>query len=192
MRPNFKIRRANFLISAFMFSAVFSVWAQENKKDEIPPGMEMIEVKPGYRQLLPKGIKISKAGDLLKIEDLKDYLARRLQDMEDRFKQNEAAQAESKKEMDVRFAKIEAKDEELKKNIEGNVSKAESAGYDIKREIDSRIARIESAQEGLKKNIENRLTEVEPGLEEFRRELDELKRTVSEIQEALEAAAAKK
>lgn len=180
------MRRANFLISVFMFIAVFSAQAQEKKKDEIPPGMEMIEVKPGYRQLLPKGIKITKVGDLLKIEDLKDYTARRLQDMEDRFKQNEAAQAESKKEMDAHFAKIEAKDEELKKNIEGSVSRAESAGDDIKREIDSRIGRIESSQEGLKKNIENRLTEVEPWLEEFRRELAELKRTVSEIQEAQE------
>lgn len=184
--------RTPFLIPAFMFIAVFSAAARENKKDEIPPGMEMIEIKPGYRQLLPKGIKISKVGDLLKIEDLKDYIARRLQDMEDKFKQNETAQAESKKDMDARFAKIEAKDEELKKKMEGGVSRAESAGYDIKRDIDSRMGRIESSQEELKKTIENRLAEVEAVLEEFRGEFAELKRTVSEIQEAQEAAAAKK
>ena len=180
--------KTNFLFLALFLSAL-PAQAQENKKDEIPPGMEMIEVKPGYRQLLPKGIQISKVGDLLKIEDLKDYTARRLQDMEGLLKEGEADQAELRQEIDIRFAKIEAKDEELKKNIEGNVSRAESAGYDIKRDIDIRLDRIESAQEGLKKNIENRLTEVETGLEEFRREFAELKRAISEIQEAQESAA---
>ena len=183
--------KTNFLFLALFLSAL-PAQAQENKKDEIPPGMEMIEVKPGYRQLLPKGIQISKVGDLLKIEDLKDYTARRLQDMEDRLKDNETTQAKANKEVDARFAKIEAKDEELKKNIEGSVLRAESAGYDIKRDIDIRLDRIESAQEGLKKNIENRLTEVETGLEEFRREFAELKRAISEIQEAQESATARK
>lgn len=186
------MRRTNFLIPVFMFIAVFSAQAQEKKNDEIPPGMEMVEVKPGYRQLLPMGAKITKVGDLAVVENLSAYTARKLQDTEGRFKQNEAAFQESKKEMDARFAKIEAKDEELKKNIEGSVSRAELAAYDIKRDIDSRIGRIESAQEGLKKNIENRMREVEAGLEEFGREFDELKRTVREIQEEQEAAAAKK
>jgi hypothetical protein len=184
-----------FLILVFIFIAALpslSIQAEENKKDEIPPGMEMIEVKPGYKQLLPKGIKIAKVGDLLKIEDLKDYTARRLQDTEGRLKQAEAAQAELRKEIDIRFMKIGAKDEELKKNIEDSVSRAGSAGYDIKRDIDGRIGRIELAHEGLKENIENRLREVAAGLEEFRREFNELKRTVSEIQEAQEERPAAK
>ena len=67
------------------------IMAQENKEEKIPPGMEIQEIA-GFRWLVPKGMLIHKAGDLVVLETPNEYVARKLSDMEERLAKIEAEQ----------------------------------------------------------------------------------------------------
>ena len=88
------------LLAVIFFFSVALVTAQgEEKKDEVPPGMEIMVIG-GSRFLVPKDVKSSKRGDLIVIEPAHDYVARKIAEMEERL------------------AKIETKEEEIDQKIE--------------------------------------------------------------------------
>jgi len=80
------------LISVFVFSAVFTVAAQE-KKGTVPVGMEEKEIE-GRKFIVPIGARFQKRGDLLVLESAHEYVARRLYEMEECLKEIETTQQE--------------------------------------------------------------------------------------------------
>lgn len=82
--------------------AACGAYAQDDEKREgsVPPGMEIIQVGPGNRLLVPEGTRTQRMGALMTREFTEEYAARR-------FSENEE-----------RFAKIEANFERMKAKIE--------------------------------------------------------------------------
>ncbi len=85
---------------------------------DIPVGMEMIEVTGGYKLLVPKGAKIQKVGSQIVVENQQEYLSRRLEEHEERFK------------------KIEELVEGLKKQIEELQKKEQSVGLSASKTLE--------------------------------------------------------
>ncbi len=85
------------LIFFFVFSSAFVV-AQEETEEEVPPGMEIIKIND-TNVIAIKGTKIKKKGDLLVIEGTKEFVARKLL------------------EIDSKFSKLEEKNKSLEKEI---------------------------------------------------------------------------
>jgi hypothetical protein len=75
-----------------VFLAVFIIFflfhlplsAAEYNSDEIPEGMELIEIGQ-TRVLVPKGSKVDKRGGLVLLENVDDYVARTISDLENRI-----------------------------------------------------------------------------------------------------------
>ena len=88
-----------FLILIFVFSAVFIIIAKAEEKEEVPPGMEIIEIG-NVRHIVPKGTKIRKDGGVITLEGHNEYMARRFSDIEERL------------------AEVEAKEERLREEVE--------------------------------------------------------------------------
>ncbi|TAN62760.1 hypothetical protein EPN16_00935 [bacterium] len=70
-----------FLIPLFIFYAISGI-AKEDKKEEIPAGMEIIRIGDGQRLYLPKGTKTKRVGAQLILEDNSEYVAKRFSEME--------------------------------------------------------------------------------------------------------------
>lgn len=70
-----------FLIPLFIFCALPGI-AKEGKKDEIPAGMEIIQVGDGQRLYLPKGTKTKRVGAQLILEDNSEYTAKKFSEIE--------------------------------------------------------------------------------------------------------------
>ena len=93
------MKKITFFILIFIFLSIISVCAQEDKKEEIPPGMELLEMGAA-KVVVPVGTKVSKVGSLIILENDSEYMSRRFLEMEERL------------------AELEAKEEELKKDVE--------------------------------------------------------------------------
>jgi hypothetical protein len=63
-----------FLIALSMISFVAIA---KNSKDEIPDGMQKVEVGSGYNLIIPKDLKVSKVGAQVVMEDTGEYLSRK-------------------------------------------------------------------------------------------------------------------
>jgi hypothetical protein len=70
-----------FLIPLFIFYALPGI-AKEDNKEEIPAGMEMIQVGDGQRLYLPKGTKTKRVGAQLILEDNSEYVAKKFSEIE--------------------------------------------------------------------------------------------------------------
>lgn len=70
-----------FLIPFFIFCTLPGI-AKEGKKEEIPAGMEMIQVGDGQRLYLPKGTKTKRVGAQLILEDNSEYVAKKFSEIE--------------------------------------------------------------------------------------------------------------
>ena len=68
---------------------------------EVPPGMEVIAVTGGYKLIVPKGSKIKKVGAQIIVEGQREYLSRRLEEMENRFLKIEETLESLKKEVET-------------------------------------------------------------------------------------------
>lgn len=53
---------------------------------EVSPGMETLEVSPGYSIIVPKGTKLMRSGSELVPERITQYSARRFEEIDRRFK----------------------------------------------------------------------------------------------------------
>ncbi len=94
------MKKVSFILLVFMFMVSFLSARAQEKKEEVPEDTQVIEVGPGSRLLLPKGMKIEKTGSQITIEDFGQYYERRL------------------KEMEERLAEFRSRDEILQKEIE--------------------------------------------------------------------------
>lgn len=95
-----------FFYSLFLFfSVIFADLespAAENKKLESPqfkPGMETVEIGDA-KILVPRGAKVYKDGDLIKVEDLSEYSARNFEEIQKRFNTLQEKYEEMKKEIE--------------------------------------------------------------------------------------------
>ena len=91
-------RIALFLVMVILVPVIF-VYAQEEKKEEVPPGMELLEMGAA-RVVVPVGTKVRRIGSLIILENDSEYMSRKFLEMEERL------------------AEIEANEEELKQEIE--------------------------------------------------------------------------
>lgn len=78
-----------FLVALFIFCALPGI-AKEDKKEEIPAGMEIIQVGDGQRLYVPKGTKTKRVGAQLILEDNSEYTAKKLSEIEDDIKELQA------------------------------------------------------------------------------------------------------
>ena len=81
------------LIFVFFFSGI-AVFAQNEKKQEIPEGMEEIKIGGSAKLIVPKGAKTRKVGAQIIVEGTKEYMSRRFSEMTEQLKRIEATQAE--------------------------------------------------------------------------------------------------
>lgn len=93
------------MIPLFIFYAFYCI-AKEDKKEEIPAGMEIIQVGDGQRLYVPKGTKTKRIGAQLILEDNSEYVAKRFSEIEEDIKKLRA-------EVEAQAIEIE----ELKKTI---------------------------------------------------------------------------
>lgn len=88
-----------FLLIFISVSIVF-VCAQEEEKEEIPPGMELLEMGAA-RVVVPIGTRVRRIGALIILEDDSEYMSRRFLEMQERIIELEAKQEELKKEVET-------------------------------------------------------------------------------------------
>jgi hypothetical protein len=93
------MKRVVFLVFFFVFISIIPLYAQETDKQEIPPGMERLEMGAA-RVVVPIGTKVRKVGSLIILEDDSEYMSRRFLEMEERLAELEAKEAELKKEVE--------------------------------------------------------------------------------------------
>ena len=165
-----------------------SLWAQETNDDEVPIGMEIIMVKPGMKQIVPKGTKVSKKGDLIVLEDSNEYSARRFEEMENRFKSLEAELDTFKKGLETCSLSVKDARETIITDLEERFSKIESSLETNKQGLTGRFEKKELDQEALRKNVD-KLTVRQ---EELKDEIERLKDVVIEAREAIEEVKQKK
>jgi hypothetical protein len=82
------------VILAILISLLYlypTIVVSQSKDTEVPPGMEIIQIGK-VNVLVPKGIKVRKEGGLVILENIRDYVARRLLDMEERLAEIKARQ----------------------------------------------------------------------------------------------------
>ena len=111
-----------FFILIFIFLSIISVYAQEDEKEEAPPGMELLEMGAA-KVVVPIGTKVRKVGSLIILENDSEYMSRRFLEME------------------KRLAELETKEEELKKEVErlkqalDNMQKKESTSEEKEQRV---------------------------------------------------------
>jgi hypothetical protein len=87
-----KIKLLGIFLCVLAFAQV-NIYAQGDANSAaIPEGMELVEMSPGYKILVPKGQKINKMGDANILENLAVYVARRFSQMEARISELESKQ----------------------------------------------------------------------------------------------------
>ena len=95
------LKRTFFFICILGLSAFFLIladkgYSQNNKADKgvtVPEGMELIQISNGYNILVPKGVKVTKDGGQIKVEDEREFFLRRFKEIEDRINALEQGQA---------------------------------------------------------------------------------------------------
>ena len=94
-------KRKMFIVAVILFSSVIIVFAQSNRIQNIPQGMEMIEIngEGGGQLIVPKGAKTRKVGAQIIVEGTKEYMSRRFYEMEERLAKMEKAQGDLEKEV---------------------------------------------------------------------------------------------
>ena len=98
------VKRIALFLFFNLFFSVFLVWAQQDNKEQIAPGMQSIWV--GSTELIvPKDLKIRKEGGLIILENTTDYVARKVQDMQARI-DNLSEELENVKKQVEQFKKI--------------------------------------------------------------------------------------
>ena len=83
----------------FIVSVSFAQYdhnSDPKKDNDVPEGMEVIQVTGGYKLIVPKGAKIKKIGAQIIVEGTREYMSRRFTDMENRLAKLEKAQDDLK------------------------------------------------------------------------------------------------
>ena len=90
------------VISTFIFfvSAIIA-FAQSKINQEIPEGMEAVQIGGSAWLIIPQGAKTRKVGAQIIVEGSKEYMSRRFFKMEERLGRIEKNQDDLKKEVDA-------------------------------------------------------------------------------------------
>ena len=97
----------NFVFLPVIFlSWVIFVFVQNDSNLNIPQGMEAITVGGSGKVVVPKGAKAKKIGAQVIVEGTKEFMARKFDEMEQRFAKIEADQENLKKQLEVLQAKV--------------------------------------------------------------------------------------
>ncbi len=88
-----------FIVICLVCCSSLFVLAQNDQNQAAPEGMEYIQISNGYRILVPKGMKLIPVGSYERVEKLDVYVARRFEEMEQRFKATEASQVQMQGEL---------------------------------------------------------------------------------------------
>jgi peptidoglycan hydrolase CwlO-like protein len=86
------------LICIFMCGTTVSL-AQETKKQEVPVGMEIIEIGKA-KVVVPKGLKVKKGTASVILESANEYVARRIWEMEQEIEEYKKQIEELRQEVD--------------------------------------------------------------------------------------------
>jgi hypothetical protein len=120
------MRKISCIILMLVFVVLVNSGAaqeQTEKKDEFPPGMEVIQIK-GAKFVVPKGTKVYKKGDLVILEAAHEYVARKVSELEERLLRMEAREEE----LGQKFEQLDKTVSEMQKNIlvaQGNEGRSE-------------------------------------------------------------------
>jgi len=99
----------SILVFILAFSAIL-IAAEKDKEKEIPVGMEIVSAGDGHEMMVPEGTKIRKEGSVLIVENIGEYVARRLRNMQEQIMKMAG--------LEERVLNIEANEEALKKEVE--------------------------------------------------------------------------
>ncbi|UCB57139.1 MAG: hypothetical protein JSV30_00690 [Candidatus Omnitrophota bacterium] len=116
------MRKVLFVVFVLIsvFSAVLVIAKDNGNEEEVPNGMEVLEAG-NVRFIVPKGTKMKQEGNVVTVEDISAYSARRFLEMEGRFTGVEEDLKVVKKQVahiEEHLAKIAVGDEEIKKQVE--------------------------------------------------------------------------
>ena len=131
-----------FPILLIVFSCVS---AQDNTKQQspdVPEGMEAVKITEGYTYIIPKGMQIIRSGASALPEDIKVFIARRLQGIDQRLAVLEADSQENAKkvkDLELRLAHFEKKISEL----EGSIKELESTTEALKPKVSAVFMRLQ-------------------------------------------------
>jgi len=70
-----------FFISSICFGFEEDLDSQRIDSDDVPQGMEVVQITSGSRILVPKGAKVKKVGAQIIIEGDQEYFSRRFQEV---------------------------------------------------------------------------------------------------------------
>ena len=87
------------LIFALLFSLGACLFAQDNQTEEIPPGMETIQVGTA-KAIAPKGTKVYKRDNIITMESTQEFLARKVVEIEGRLTELEDEKERLKKDIE--------------------------------------------------------------------------------------------
>jgi len=108
-------------------------YAQEKEKEEVPPGMELLEMGAA-RVVVPKGTKVRKVGSLVILENNSEYMARKFEEVEGLIAglKEKAEKLETKdSDLEKTDTNLQANDAELRQEVE----KLQQAIAEIKAQI---------------------------------------------------------
>ena len=94
------------MVHIALLGFVIFAFAQNDSNLNIPQGMEAITVGGSGKVIVPKGAKATKIGAQVIVEGTKEYMARKFDEMEQRFAKIEADQEDLKKQLEALQAKV--------------------------------------------------------------------------------------
>lgn len=88
------------LMLVLVFSAIFVAAPEDkNKKEEVPVGMERLEIRKGLEIIVPEGTKMRKQANIFMLEGVNEYVARKFHELRKRIGKLEFSVEELKKEI---------------------------------------------------------------------------------------------
>ena len=93
-----------FNTAAFVFIFLFvtaAVYAQNKINQEVPEGMEAVQIGGSGWLIIPKGAKTHKVGAQIIVEGVKEYMSRRFEETDQRLEKIERSLADLSKEIET-------------------------------------------------------------------------------------------
>lgn len=96
-----------------VFSCHPCVARAEGQSEEAPPGMEKVQVGKSTEVVVPRGTKVSKKGDLVVLESVNEYVARKMLEVEERLARIEEEQKVLRQQLEELSAAVEEMKERM-------------------------------------------------------------------------------
>lgn len=127
-------------IAILMVAGIALAQQDHDDNEDVPDGMEVIQVSDGYRMIVLKGAKVEQVGAQIKVEDPGVYFMKKLRVIEDQIKEIE----EKQNNFIEKF--------KLGGNDEGQIiDKIDEKIEDVKEDIFSDLDKLQSSLDNLEK-----------------------------------------